>query len=72
MDYASKQTVNLATLIIKEAIGDSKLVSFKTEDIIHFEEDDKGYVSSVYINTPELNRLLVSATHESRGEATTC
>lgn len=64
MDYASKQTVNLATLIIKEAIGDSKLVSFQAEDIIHFEEDDQGYVSSVYINTPELNRLLVSATHE--------
>ena len=64
MSYASKQTVNIATLIIKEAIGSSDLVSFKVEDVIHFEENDEGYVSSVYINTPELNRLLVSATHQ--------
>ena len=59
MNYASKQTINIATLIIKEAIGQSELVSFNVEDIIHFEENDKGYVSSVYINTPELNRLLL-------------
>ncbi|MDO5793240.1 MAG: sporulation protein YunB [Turicibacter sp.] len=64
MNYASKQTINIATLIIKEAIGQSELVSFNVEDVIHFEENDKGYVSSVYINTPELNRLLVSATHQ--------
>ncbi len=64
MNYASRQTINIATLIIKEGISQSELVSFKVEDIIHFEENDEGYVSSIYINTPELNRLLVSATHQ--------
>lgn len=64
MNYASKQTINIATLIIKEAIGQSELVNFNVEDVVHFEENDEGYVSSVYINTPELNRLLVSATHQ--------
>lgn len=64
INYASKQTINIATLIIKEAIGQSELVSFNVEDMIHFEENDEGYVSSVYINTPQLNRLLVSATHQ--------
>lgn len=64
MNYASKQTINIATLIIKEAIGQSELVNFNVDDVIHFEENDEGYVSSVYINTPELNRLLVSATHQ--------
>lgn len=64
MNYASRQTVNIATLIIKEGISQSDLVSFKIEDVIHFEENDEGYVSSIYINTPALNRLLVSATHQ--------
>ncbi|MDE5977645.1 MAG: sporulation protein YunB [Turicibacter sp.] len=64
LSYASKQTINIATLIIKEAIGNSELVSFAVEDVISFKENEEGYVSSVYINTPLLNRLLVSATQQ--------
>ena len=64
VDYASVQTVNLASLIIKEAVGNSELVSFDIDDVIRFNENKEGYVSQVYINTPKLNQLLVSTSQE--------
>lgn len=64
VDYASTQTVNLATLMIKEAVGNSDLVSFNIDEVIRFKENKEGYVNQVYINTPKLNQLLVSASQE--------
>ena len=64
VDYASTQTVNLATLMIKEAVGNSVLVSFNIDEVIRFKENKEGYVNQVYINTPKLNQLLVSASQE--------
>ncbi|MGL4338206.1 MAG: sporulation protein YunB [Turicibacter sp.] len=64
MDYAQTQTVNIATLIIKEGIAESELISFNVDEVIKFEENDTGFVSSVIVNTPLLNRLLVSTTQK--------
>ena len=49
---------------IKEAVGNSELVSFDIDDVIRFNENKEGYVSQVYINTPKLNQLLVSTSQE--------
>lgn len=64
MGYAKTQTINIATLVIKEGIGRSELMSFKMDDVIKFQERDDGTVSSILVNTPVLNRLLVSATQQ--------
>lgn len=64
MGYAKTQTINIATLVIKEGIGKSDLVSFKMDDVIKFQEKDDGTVSSILVNTPALNRLLVSTTQQ--------
>ncbi len=64
MTYAKAQTTNIATLIIKEGIAQSELVHFKIDDVIQFKENDDGLVSSIIVNTPILNRLLVSTTQE--------
>lgn len=64
MSYAKAQTVNIATLIIKEGIAQSDLVNFKIDDVIKFQETDEGLVSSIVVNTPILNRLLVSTTQQ--------
>ena len=64
MGYAKTQTINIATLVIKEGIAKSELVSFKIDDVIKFQEKDDGTVSSIVVNTPVLNRLLVSTTQQ--------
>lgn len=64
MTYAKAQITNIATLIIKEGIAQSELVQFNIDDAIHFKENDNGLVSSIIVNTPVLNRLLVSTTQE--------
>ena len=64
MTYAKAQTTNITTLIIKEGIAQSELVHFKIDDVIQFKENDDGLVSSIIVNTPILNRLLVSTTQE--------
>ncbi|MDB8543050.1 sporulation protein YunB [Turicibacter sanguinis] len=64
MTYAKAQTTNIATLIIKEGIAQSELVNFKIDEVIKFKENDEGLVSSIIVNTPVLNRLLVSTTQQ--------
>lgn len=64
MGYAKTQTINIATLVIKEGIANSELISFKIDDVIKFQEKDDGTVSSIVVNTPVLNRLLVSTTQQ--------
>lgn len=62
MDYAKNQSVNIATLVIQQGIAESGLVSFNMDEVLTFEETKDGYVSSIAVNAPLLNQLLVSTT----------
>ncbi len=64
MVYAKNQLQNIATLVIKQGIAESDVVSFEISDAILFEENHVGEVTSIIINTPLLNQLLVSTTQK--------
>lgn len=57
MDYAATQTINIATLVIKEGIARSDLSTYDVEDLVAFTDNS-------IINTPLLNHLLVSTTQQ--------
>ena len=62
MSYAKNQLQNIATLVIKQGIAESDVVSFDITDAIMFEENYAGEITSIVINTPLLNNLLISTT----------
>jgi len=59
MDYASIQTINIATLVIKEGIDRSHLDTYEGEDFLIASEN-----SNSTLNTPLINRLQVAVTQE--------
>lgn len=61
MDYAATQTVNIATLVIKEGINRSELAAYSGEDFVIFAEHSN---QNSVVNTPLINQLRVSITQE--------
>lgn len=61
MDYAATQTVNIATLVIKEGINRSQIDSYSGEDFIMYPENSS---QNSVVNTPLINQLRVSITQE--------
>ena len=60
MSYAKNQLTNIATLVIKQSIAESDIVTFDMKEAIMFDENEKGEVSSIIVNTPLINHLLVT------------
>ena len=63
MDYATTQTVNIATMAIHEGIARSNLDAYNVEDFVLFSENGNSHT----INTPLINRLRVNITQEIEG-----
>ena len=60
MSYAKNHLTNIATLVIKQSIAESDIVTFDMKEAIMFDENEKGEVSNIIVNTPLINHLLVT------------